>query len=306
MNRLRQAIPWWLRICAKIALARLHIKYSTWKRLRVFEHGMMDEPQQAVEIFLSLAKTAGVLQEKDNRICLGSDLNRTNYTVLELGPGDSLFSALIARSLGAEKVWLVDAGNFVTKDTNPYLKLAEYLKNINLSNSWSLRVNTDVDIAQSCNATYLVEGLKSLKQVPSESIDYCFSNAVLEHIPKEQFSEFVSEFARILKFNGVSVHRVDLRDHLGGGLNNLRFTDNLWESDFFRDSGFYTNRIRFFEMVNFFKKAFRSIEVSETFRWPDLPTPRQCLDQQFRKLSDEDLLVYGFVVVLRKRETNNR
>ena len=304
MKRLRGLVPWWLRICSKIMLSRLPVEYSTWKRLRLFEHGTMDQPEKALEIFVSLAKTAGVLQEMGNRIYLTSGLNRPGSSVLEIGPGDSLASALIAKSLGVGKTCLADAGNFITKDIGPYLKLAAYLGKFNLSVPWSTPPDSYDDIVRSCNATYLVEGLDSLKHIPGESVDYCFSNAVLEHIPKQEFSDFVEEFARILKPRAVSIHRVDLKDHLGGALNNLRFTDNVWESALFRNSGFYTNRIRFFEMVNLFNKARLDVEVAETLRWPRLPTPRRYLDHQFRKLSDEDLLVRGFVAVLKKRETD--
>lgn len=304
MKQLRGSIPWWLRICSKIMLSRLPVKYPTWKRLRLFEHGTMDQPEKALEIFVSLAKTAGVLQEMGNQIYLISGFNGPDSSVLEIGPGDSLASALIAKSLGVGKTWLADAGNFITKEIGPYLKLAEYLERFNLSIPWSTPPDSYDDIIRSCNATYLVEGLDSLKHIPSESVDYCFSNAVLEHIPKQQFSDFVVELARILKRKAVSIHRVDLKDHLGGALNNLRFTDNVWESALFRNSGFYTNRIRFFEMVNLFNKARLDVEVAETLRWPCLPTPRRYLDRQFRKLSDEDLMVRGFVAVLKKRETD--
>ena len=65
----------------------------------------------------------------------------------------------------------------------------------------------------------------------------------------------VDELFRILKPNGVCSHRVDLRDCLDGGLNNLRFSEARWEDALFRKSGFYTNRIRFREMVEIFEQA---------------------------------------------------
>ena len=38
--------------------------------------------------------------------------------------------------------------------------------------------------------------------------------------------------------------RVDFRDHLAESLNSLRFPEPVWESGPFRNSGFYTNRLR--------------------------------------------------------------
>lgn len=73
--------------------------------------------------------------------------------------------------------------------------------------------------------------------------------------------KLADELGRVLKPDGICVHRVDLNDHLGGCLNNLRFTDAIWESVLFRESGFYANR----------------------------------------RLTDEDLLVSGFDLVLRHK-----
>ena len=56
-------------------------------------------------------------------------------------------------------------------------------------------------------------------------------------------------------------HQIDLRDHLGGGLNNLRFSDSLWESNFFVKSGFYTNRISFDKMISIFENISFKYEI---------------------------------------------
>lgn len=115
--------------------------------------------------------------------------------------------------------------------------------------------DTITGILDTCNCQYLTDGTRSLEQLPSSSIDYCFSNAVLEHISKCDFTKMVDEFFRILKSDGVCVHRVDLKDHLGGGLNKLRFSEATWKGAFFRNSDFYTNHIRFGEMVSIFEQA---------------------------------------------------
>jgi len=108
------------------------------------------------------------------------------------------------------------------------------------------------------------------------------------------------EFFRILKSDGVCVHRVDLKDHLGGGLNKLRFSEATWEGAFFRNSDFYTNRIRFGEMVSIFEQAGFICNMSQVLRWEQLLTPHKKLDPSFRQLTDDDLLVSGFDIVLKK------
>jgi hypothetical protein len=122
---------------------------------------------------------------------------------------------------------------------------------------------------------------------------------VLEHVRKGDFLETMRECRRILKMGGICSHQIDLRDHLGGGLNNLRFSSNIWESELFASSGFYTNRIRYSQMLDFFVQANFQVEVSSVGHWSQPPTPRNRLAKEFSSLSDDDLSVYQFDVVLR-------
>jgi len=41
------------------------------------------------------------------------------------------------------------------------------------------------------------------------------------------------ECKRTLKNDGLASHRVDLKDHLRGSLNNLRLRREIWESNLF-------------------------------------------------------------------------
>jgi hypothetical protein len=93
---------------------------------------------------------------------------------------------------------------------------------------------------------------------------------------------------------------VDLQDHLAAALNNLRFSESVWESHLFSSSGFYTNRIRYSEMIQSFKDAGFESETVQLDRWDELPTPRRRMDTAFRDMPDDELLVRGFDVVLRK------
>jgi SAM-dependent methyltransferase len=160
--------------------------------------------------------------------------------------------------------------------------------------------NSISSILKAYNAQYCTKGIPSLGNIPSHSIDYCFSNAVLEHIPRNEFDKMATEFFRVLKPNGVCIHRVDLKDHLGGKLNNLRFSESTWEGMLFRKSGFYTNRIRFSEMATIFRNAGFDCHLPRVVRWEKVPTPRSMMAVQFRELCDDELLVSSFDIVLRK------
>ena len=291
-------VPWWTIIGVKMVLSRIPLPYSFWKRLRLFNLGYMDLPDRAFENFLHHAKTAGVLDENSSLPQLKAS---GAFNVLELGPGDSLFTIMIAKALGASRTWLVDAGSFATTDMAKYDQMLDFLRERGFLLPFKNNPRTLVDILSECNGEYLTEGVPSLAYLPSETVDFCFSHTVLQHIWKSDFTKMADELFRILKPNGVSVHRVDLKDCLGGGtLNNLRFSEATWEGDLFRKSGFYTNRIRFNEMVGIFEQAGFTCTLPRVVSWEQLPTPREKLDLAFRQLPDDDLLVSGFDIILKK------
>ena len=127
------------------------------------------------------------------------------------------------------------------------------------------------DLLQFYNGTYLKFGLKSLERIEDNSIDYIFSHSVMEHIRKYELDSLIREMFRVLKPNGVISHNINYKDHLGESLNNLRFSEKLWESNLFANSGFYTNRVPALEMHNLFKKNGFDL-VKEYFgQWENLP-----------------------------------
>ncbi|MCK4816222.1 class I SAM-dependent methyltransferase [bacterium] len=144
----------------------------------------------------------------------------------------------------------------------------------------------------------MTSGLSSLKDIPDESVDVVFSQAVFEHIRKKDFLPTLKELHRILKPTGSSSHEIDLRDHLGGSLNSLRFSNLIRESDFFTKSGFYTNRIRFSEMLDLFEKIGFQFKIIDKVNWAKLPIARKKLHRKFRQLSEQNLSVACFVVSL--------
>lgn len=296
----KKNVPWWIRIGTKIVLARLPVPYGVWKRLRLFEHGDMNRPQQAYDTLIWHAQSAGVIDSSANLPRLTDD--ERVFNVLELGPGDSLFAAVIAKALGATRTWLVDAGSFATKDMDAFVGLFDFLHQKGFALPFANEPKTLDDVLRACQGEYLTEGVQSLAQLPAASIDFCFSNAVLEHIPKEDFTKLAAELMRVLKSDGVCVHRVDFQDHLGGGLNNLRFSEKVWEGPLFRKSGFYTNRIRSGQMVKLFEQAGFECSLARVLRWGTLPTPLAKLDAPFRQLSEDDLMIYGFDIVLKRKK----
>ena len=152
-----------------------------------------------------------------------------------------------------------------------------------------------------CSATYLTDGLDSLRGLEDGSVDFSFSHAVLEHVRVAELPALVSELRRVTADGGGSSHVVDLEDHFAHALNNLRFSDRVWESS--------SSPIRASTPIAYGAPSSSTcsadagfdVEVVAEARWPALPTPRSKLAPRFRAASEDDLLVHNVELVARPR-----
>lgn len=279
-------LPWWAKIAGKIVLAHLPVRPSTWQRLGLFRHGAMDDPDYSIGVFRSHTRSAGL--EKLNGL-----------RVLELGPGNSAATAVVAAAHGASAV-LVDAGDYVTDDVAFYARLADRLREQGLPAPALADCTTAADVLERCGAQFHADGLESLRRIPSSSVDLIFSQAVLEHIRTNDFATTMAELERILRPGAASSHRVDLRDHLGGALNNLRFSPAVWESQLFTQSGFYTNRMSLRQMQDVFEQTHDAVTITRIDYWDELPIKERQMHRSFRTMKDKERLVQGFQVLMWK------
>ena len=283
---MKKLLPWWAKVSAKIVLSKLPVPYRTFEKLGMFRHGDMMDTGYALQVFES------------HRARLPSDGAVQGLSCLELGPGDSLASALIGAAHGAAHIELVDAGDFARRDLPAYKQLAADLRARGLSVPDIEGAQHMEQMLKLLNARYRTNGLKSLREIPDNSIDFIWSQAVLEHVRHSEFDATLAELARILRPTGIASHRVDLQDHLAHSLNNLRFRHEQWEAPWMASSGFYTNRIRFSDMLKRFQSAGFDVQVNEVDRWATLPIKRSRLQPEFARLDDEELRVRGFSVTM--------
>jgi SAM-dependent methyltransferase len=286
MNLAKSITPWWGKLLAKLVLSHLPINYRVWQRLGWFRHGKMDRHTYLVGVFNGHLKRSGY----ENGIA--------GKSILELGPGDSVGTALVAASQGARSI-LLDAGAYAIHDIGFYRNLASELSRLGLSPPDLSEASSLEEVLHVCNAIYLTQGLASFSEIATGSVDLIFSHAVLEHVRRGEFDQTMRECRRVLVPTGKVSHRVDLEDHLGGGLNNLRFSRRVWESSHFAKSGFYTNRLRCSEMVDAFKAAGFDVESMNCSRWPALPISRHALNEEFVDWPDDELIIKGFTTVLK-------
>jgi len=279
---------WRLKVLAKILLSRVPLGYTVFRRIGIFRHGAMDSAGYALKVFqthFGRARERGLTAP---------------FVALEIGPGDSVASAILARSVGASATWLVDVGNFATDDMRLYVRTVETARAAGLAVPEDVNLANLSSLLASCHARYLSTGLRNFAEIPTGSVGFVWSQAVLEHVRAAEMERLISEMYRVLRPGGIASHRIDLGDHLGGSLNNLRFSDALWESRLMAESGFYTNRLRFGQMLDLFRQAGFTVEVLGTDLWPQVPLPRSVLADRFRSLPDEELRVRGFDVILHR------
>lgn len=291
MRRIRQALrsrtPWWAKMSARMAIAGLPGGERLRRSLGLDAFGGMENPDWAYDTFTRHVTAAR----------FGSNLG--GLGVLELGPGDSLATALIAHALGASATWLVDVGPFASRDPAVYRALVGRLAERGHPVGDLEGLDSLDALLAACNARYLTGGFDSLRAVPDASVDFLFSNAVLQAVRRSEVLDTLKETRRVLRPGGVCSHSVGIWDLAGDALNHLRFPPEVWETDWVYRSGFYTNRFRFSELLDLFRQAGFRADVTEVNQWDRLPTPRSRMHPSFRGFTDADLLVYSFNVTLR-------
>ena len=271
---------WILKIVLKIILSRLNIPYSLWKKLKIFRHGKMEDFSYSKKIFEGHFRDMNEVNKIDNPV------------IMEIGPGDSLLSMVYSRKYSNEKIFFIDVGDFATRNFNLYFQSHKNLEKEKVFLKNLKEPFKDFgDLLNFYNAEYLTSGIESLKKIDDNSVDYIFSHSVLEHVRKYEMNELIKEMYRVLKPYGVISHNINYKDHLDDSLNNLRFSEKLWESNLFAKSGFYTNRIPAVEMHKLFRKN-GFVLVKEYFgKWNRLPLKRRLINSTFNKYTDKDLSI---------------
>lgn len=285
---------WAIKMAAKVVLSRVPLSYDTFRSMGMFRHGHMNKLDYAIGVFSKHADRVGGVSTFSGRTCL------------ELGPGDSLASAILARAAGARKTYLVDVGNFVEANMPFYRELISELQRRGYAVSDLTSICSVGELLEKTGAEYLTDGVRSLKTIPSGSVDVIWSQAVLEHIRVHEVPEALREMRRILSDSGIMSHRIDYKDHLGGSLNNLRFSSRVWEAEAMARSGFYTNRIRNSEFLRLIEDAGFHLQQAETARWDKAPIPRSKLAKEFQSLSEDDLRTRNVDVVATVARSENR
>jgi hypothetical protein len=201
-----------------------------------------------------------------------------SQTFLEIGTGRSV-SLPIA-------LWLCGASRVITVDLNPYLKPELVSEDIsfmrnnqqavkNVFGSYShqpiFQERFERLLTHTCNMSMgrLLSALNiecmapadaTMLALESHSVDYHVSYTVLEHIHPEILHGILLEGQRILRKEGLFVHRIDMSDHFShsdtsiSAINFLRFNEDEW-SRYAGNRYMYQNRLRVDDYVHLIEKV---------------------------------------------------
>jgi len=290
---MKRYLPWWAKIAGKIVLSRLPVSGRTWQKLGLFSPGSMLDSNYAISVHNQHFADLHAVYE--------------GIYYLEFGPGDSLATCIIAWAHGASGGYLVDNGAYASEDIQCYYSLIKRLISIGSRRDISCLMDCKnvEEILSATNCKYMQSGLESLKSIEDECIDLIFSQAVLEHVRLAEFFDVTKELYRIQKISGIGSHCIDFKDHLGGSLNSLRFSTDLWEKDWFAfRSGFYTNRMRLSQVLFQFESAGFVVEVAKAEMWEQLPLRKDQISGEFVNLEDTDLLTMEANIIVKKPTYN--
>ena len=107
---------WILKIIIKIIISRLKIPYEISKKFNIFRHGNMENFEYSRKIFEGHFGDMSRIKKINNPV------------IMEIGPGDSLFSMVYSRKYSNDKFYLLDVKDFATKNLEKYYQLHKKLE----------------------------------------------------------------------------------------------------------------------------------------------------------------------------------
>jgi SAM-dependent methyltransferase len=242
------------------------------------------------------------------------DVDVRSKRCLELGTGNCTDIAYFFLLCGASCVTTLDVARLMNYDPDSEEEYEELRRLVssnrdwlsafagggeNLGNVQSMRVVANLEY-RLYDGTHL--------PVEDESVDFLWSNAVLEHVQNPE--SLLLECNRVLRRGAVMLHVVDLRDHFhldpraaeglsvwGDWLDFLRFGDPIW-----RLMGAPVNRLRWPQWQRLLLDTGFAIEKQQLGRLALHPSfARHKILEEYRSIPEEDLTVAAAYVLARKQ-----
>ncbi|MFA6012450.1 MAG: class I SAM-dependent methyltransferase [Desulfobacteraceae bacterium] len=216
-------------------------------------------------------------------------------TILEIGPGGSVGLGLLTLKHGAGKYIAIDVGNHLKTDSKLYTDYSRLLQDDKLINRLINKLNGKY-IFNPNIINILNINQYSTYDLPDNSADIIYSNAVLEHI--HDLNLCFQEMSRVLKPGGYMNHVVDLRDHIFSKDSLFFLTiPEFWLHRLFGNTGAYINRKRYSYYLRLFSKFdLKVLSLRKQYTYDGTINPALLI-----KYKKGDLKLLSFNIVLRKK-----
>ncbi len=226
-------------------------------------------------------------------------------SICEIGPGDFLSSGLSMLAAGAWQYTAIDRfpGNYYGKEAK---RLYE-----EIAAEWSKYYPT-IDWDKSIDVKSFPEGYESRIKLIAEPIEKVTLTTGFDIVCSFQVAEHVSDidvFAeahnRLLKKDGIGVHRVDLGPHdvwseYRDPTTFLRFPSSVWGLT--GSNRGIPNRRRHHEFLEAFDKANLDVEILLTEHFDEEFIDYSKLDKQFLSMPKDSVLTKTAIYRLKRRQ----
>lgn len=278
LRKMKDLLPWRIRLWMHLFFVRYPQFYAEGIRQK------KNTLSETEEILKKHMYNMGLADFKDKVIC-------------EMGPGDSLYHGVLAYQFGAKQMYMLDIADLAEREAEfsvPDMQLKRPMPVCKKGETWE-------SYLKKINVEYLTDGLQSYYEVPDDTVDVLFSNAVLEHVRLDIFEETVKQMNRMCKMGALCSHIVDYKDHLGGGLNDLRVPTEKWESSLYKKMPNYVNRILYFDMIEIFKANGFILVGEPKFEMREkIPIARKKLIPEYKNKDEKELKIAVASFVLQK------
>jgi len=230
--------------------------------------------------------------------------NRPAPVVFEIGPGTNLAQGVIFVMTGAKKYYGID----LFRDAQFYNRYSYQAVATLLSTVAPHLITTKADSIFTADGDTIKFNTEKIEYLyphqahdiplPPGSVDYVFSQSVLEHVTDPAAT--INSIFRILPSGGLTAHHFDLRDHrdFSKPLEFLKVDPKDWKGP---ESGYSTNRWRLPDFTAAFEKSgFRIQKVEVTSKLPVTEEMRRSLHSDFQKYSLEDLSAMSAIIIAEK------
>ncbi|MGG5821395.1 methyltransferase domain-containing protein [Falsiroseomonas sp. HW251] len=271
-------VPWWVKLGVKLVMGSLPVPARAWRAIGLRRHSFdADNP----------AVTVAPLRDWASRF--RDVAGRAPRGMLELGPGAMVRRAPVAAALGFGPIWYLDVEDDAPRDLGPYLAAAEAARAAGLAPPDLSSCRTHQDVLAACGARLLIGGTERLEEIGDGAADLVVSVAVLEHVRRDAMAPLFRALRRVAAPDGLSIHAIDLHDHLGGGLRHLAFSPAFWEGPAVARAALYCNRLGLSEMVAMMHEAGFATAVRSRLLWPAAPLPPGGAHPSLRRAPQDDL-----------------